>query len=218
MSDKLLTIVVSAFLLVHIHPLCAQESHGSVDIFTSKAIWNPPDDLPRKIADKCASSRSDSCIASKMRKAGASSDAVKVMELFKGESYLSKLREFGQVDLANVSTFSYNNDAELDDQEILVNGTPKIIYPANEIQGIDIRKDHLYPILVRKFPNVGLGTRYSFDVAHKLPNGAQSFVFDFLLMNGCRGCEVAGNAKISFAFDTSGRFIKTELLGLEKSK
>lgn len=222
MSDKLFFIIAAVFFLMQVTPLRANEPQQSVSPFSSKAVWDPSDDVVGKIENKCASSTSSSrqinCIVSEMRTAGASDDAIKVVKLFNGESYLIEFREFGQVDLATVRAFLYNSP-ELSHQEILVNGTPTIVDPLKVIfsktTGIDIRKDPLYPRLARKFPNADLSSLYDFQAIQELPKGRQRFIFSFNLLNGCRGCEIAGSAKIGFGFDAAGRFTGAKLLGLK---
>jgi len=216
--------MVTVFCLMMLTPLRAQETLKSTNIFSLKAIWNPPEELPQRIDDKCDSiapsrkgSRWVNCIASEMRASGASSDAIKVAERLNGESYQIEFREFGEVDLAAVSSFSYNSP-ELSHQEILVNGTPTIVDPSSEIRGIEIRKDPNFPSLAKKFPNAELSSLYDFQTVKQPPKGGQRFIFSFTMLNGCRGCDVAGSAEIGFDFDKAGRFTKAKLLGLKSSK
>lgn len=190
--------------------------------FSSKAVWNPPSELPLKIAsDYCPSMwpnedeiKRIKCITSKMADTGASPEAIRFVELSQGEEYLSEFRELGVVDLAALSMFSYNSP-ELEHLEILVNDQSSIFDLIEQSLNVDIRKHPLYTKLTRKFPEAKLSTIFSFEEAQKLPKNGQRFVFHYTLLNGCRACEPAGSARIAYDFDINGRFQGAELLELK---
>jgi len=190
--------------------------------FSPKAVWNPPSELPLKIAnDYCPSMwpnedeiKRIKCITSKMADTGASPEAIRFVELSQGEEYLSEFRELGAVDLAALSMFSYNSP-ELEHLEVLVNDQSTIFDLIEQSLNVDIRKHPLYPKLAKKYPKADLSTLFFFEEAQKLPKNGQRFVFHYTLLNGCRACGPAGSAKIAYDFDINGRFQGAELLELK---
>ena len=181
----------------------------------ANALWNPRDGTWEAISSKCSRGKSKlfvSCIALNMRQKGASQQAVEFTKSMKGEVYLSSFREMGKVDLAEITAPLLNDPIVT--TFILVNGSTNILDLWRKVEGIDITRDRNYANFVRRFPNVELWPMYGFDRMQKLSGGGQRFIFDFTLLNGCRGCEVAGSAKIAFDFDASGLFFRTSLIGL----
>lgn len=206
---SIVRVFMASLSLLPVHAAGQTESHS----FNRQAIFRPSGDVVQKIRD-CAPNVG--CTASVMDKAGASRQAVAFMRLIKGEGYMNSFRELGKVDLARY-TFSsptmYNDEGTL-----LINGSPLVIFAEDSkyFANIDIRKDPLYPSLVRKFPKIrdwyysGVG----FENMQRLPNGGQRFIFGSNLHNGCHGCEVAGLAHIAFDFDSDGNFLGTKLVQL----
>ena len=83
---------------------------------------------------------------------------------------------------------------------------------------IDIRRDPLYPALVRKFPRLELWGKAYFKAIQPLPGGGHRFVFSFVLLNGCHACEVGGYAHVAFDFNRAGEFLGTKSLRLSKTR
>jgi len=180
-----------------------------------KAVWNPPEGRWEAIFNKCSRGKQKlfvSCIALNMRQKGAPQQAVEFTKSMKGEVYLSSFREMGKVDLAEITAPLLNDPIVTN--FILVNGSTNILDLWSKVENIDISRDRDYAKFVRRFPNVELWPMQGFDKMQKLSGGGQRFIFDFMLLNGCRGCEVAGSAKIAFDFDVSGAFLRTSLIGL----
>jgi len=179
------------------------------------AVWNPPDGKWEAIFNKCSRGKSKlfvSCIALNMRQKGASQRAVEFTKSMKGEVYLSSFREMGKVDLGEITAPLLNDPIVT--SFILVNGSTNILDLWSKVEKIDITRDRNYTNFVRRFPNVELWPMHGFDKVQKLSGREQRFIFEFTLLNGCRGCEVAGSAKIAFDFDVSGTFLGTSLIGL----
>lgn len=179
------------------------------------AVWNPRDGQWEAIHKKCSRGKRKlfvSCIALSMRQKGASPQAVEFTKLMKGEVYLSSFSEMGKVDVAEITSPLLNDPIVTD--TILVNGFPQVIDLWDKVQNIDITRAQNYSALVRRFPNLELWPMKGFKTMQRLPQGGQRFIIEFTLMNGCRGCEVAGGAEIAFDFDDSGKFLRTSLIGL----
>jgi len=180
-----------------------------------QAVWKPLEGKWEAIQEKCNLGQgkiSVSCIASRMRKEGASPEAVEFTRLMKGEVYLSSFREMGKVDIAEVTRPLLNDPIVTD--SILVNGSQKIVELWGKAKNIDITRDRNYSALVRRFPNLELWPMHGFETMQRLPQGGQRFIFNFTLLNGCHACEPAGSAQIAFDFDESGRFLRTSLVRL----
>lgn len=211
-------------------------SKGAVDL-GPKSVWNLPDsnwELWRDIHQKCgggggfsawrssatklgirekrANMAFTNCVATRMRKAGASFEAITFAKQMNGGVYLGSFKEMGKVDIATTVAPMWN-DPNVEDS-ILINGAPKIIHLWERVENIDITRDRLYSVLKRKYPELMMWPMHSLVSMRKLPKGGQRFVFSFILLNGCRACDIAGYANIAFDFDPAGSFMRTALLRL----
>jgi hypothetical protein len=166
------------------------------------------------IKQRNAETKFTNCISAGMKKAGASPAAIAFTKYTGGEVYMYEFTEMGKVDLA-VITAPLINDPNVSDS-VLVNGTPRIFHPYENIGKIDISRDPLFPTIQRKYPDVEIWPMHGFEKMEALPSGGQRFIFDFLLLNGCRACEIAGSAFVAFDFNETGKFIGTKLIRLEE--
>jgi hypothetical protein len=201
-----------------------QANKPQLEAIGPQAVFKPtPREVEIGVNEKiqaCAAARGAepkfvACVVSIMQRAGASPAATAFTTMLKGEGYLDDFRKMGRVDLASVAYPTRANDNE---EFLLVNGIPRVVHvdhPENS-KHIDIKKDPLYPSLVRKFPNLELGSHADFEAMRRLPGGGQRFVFSLGLLNGCHACKVGSYAQIAFDFDTAGRFLGTRSLGLSK--
>lgn len=178
------------------------------------AVFNPPQVVWGRMQEECQGPNSVECVASIMKQAGASSQAISFARMLKGDGYMDSFREMGRVDLA---TAFFPFRANTNGGTYLVNGSPSLI-AVEDLDSwgkIDIRNDPLYAGIARKFPEVMLwGGEPGYESMQRLPTGGQRFIFSYVLLNGCHACDVAGYAHVSFNFDTTGRFIGTKLLRL----
>jgi hypothetical protein len=161
----------------------APESDGNIVKFGSRTVWNAPDGKWEEIHEKCSvgAGKIDlQCIASKMREAGASSEATAFTKQMKGEVYLSSFREMGKVDLAAM-TYPLLNDPNVT-TNIMVNGVPQMVDPWNWARNVDLRKDKNYNRIARRFPGVELWPMSEFETMQSLPQNGQRFILSFLLL------------------------------------
>lgn len=128
---------------------------------------------------------------------------------------MGSFREMGRVDLATTVAPLWN-DPNVEDF-ILVNGSPRVVYLWPNVDKIDITRDRLYPSLKRQFPDITMWPMHGFMDLRHLSDGGQRFVFSFVLLNGCRACDIAGSAEVAFDFTQSGRFLGASLLQLSPS-
>jgi hypothetical protein len=204
-----------------------------------KSVWRPQEwELWRSIHEKCGTGgglgawRSSAakvgirqtraevtfanCAAAGMSRQAGSAAAARFVRQMSGEVYMGSFREMGEVDLAT-SVAPMWNDPNVEDF-ILVNGIPRIVYLWKNVAAIDITRDPLYNSLRRRFPEITMWPMHGFDEMRLLADGGQRFVFNFLLLNGCRACEIAGSAEIAFDFNRAGKFLGTNLLQLKTSE
>lgn len=174
----------------------------------------------------------DECKAKVMRKFGASSEAVAFSRLFQFKGFMTSFVELGKVNIANVYFTGMINDNE---RILLVNGSPPImdvegcgtpsmlmvirqpLDPDNEtncLANIEIEKDPLYRSLVSKLadnPPEIWGGHAKFETMQYTRLGGQRIVIRFDLLS-CHACTLAGYAHVAYDFDSSGRFLGTNLL------
>ena len=179
-----------------------------------EAVWNPPEGKWETVNSECDDM---TCIASEMKRAGASSQAIAFTELMHKVNddtvYMNLFKEMGTVDVAEVTGPVLNDPAT--SYFILVNGIPRIIELLDKARNVDLKKDRHYQSFSKKFPKIMLwASHHDFEKMESLPQGGQRFIFKFLMLNGCHACEIAGWARIAFDFDQSGRLAATNLIGL----
>ncbi|MBF0552684.1 MAG: BON domain-containing protein [Deltaproteobacteria bacterium] len=163
------------------------------------------------------------CITSMMQQQGASAEAINFTKMMRKSQkndadavYMSQFRKMGRVDLAETVTPTWNSP--VGPGFILVNGSPEVVQLWDNVKDIDIKKDSLYPTIVSRFPKTELWTLNWFNGMQPLPSDGQRFVFSFILMNGCRACDIAGAAEFAFDFDGNGKFLGTRLVRLVDSE
>jgi concanavalin A-like lectin/glucanase superfamily protein len=169
----------------------------------------------RHTREKRGQSSVADCIASNMRKEGASPQAIEFTRQMNGEVYMGSFRKMGKVDMVTTVAPLWK-DPNVEDL-ILVNGTPSIIDPWDEIRDLDITTDPLYPSLKGRFPNIDMWPMHTFVSMQQSPQGGQRFILSFTMLNGCSACDLAGFANIAFDFDTTGTFSGKELLYLTEN-
>ncbi|MEK6406989.1 MAG: hypothetical protein AABN34_08510 [Acidobacteriota bacterium] len=109
---------------------CASQSHGQEParpaVIGPEAVWKKA--LPQRVSEKMLLCVRDDpqfdCIATVMRQAGASRQAIAVMRLLKGEGWMFSFKEMGRVDLAEAV---YPFRANTNEGVLLVDGTPQVI-------------------------------------------------------------------------------------------
>lgn len=228
--QKIIWVLMLFFIFNANESIWAQEIGGRpLKTIDSKAVFKPPSrDMEIEVIGKlhaCADANSGekaneskfiACVISVMQKAGASTQATAFTKMLKGEGYLDSFRAMGRVDLGNVFyPFRANENWEF----ILVNGKPQVINVGDpdNLKRIDIKKDPLYPSLIRQFTELELWGHAEFKTMKRLAEGGQRFIFSFVLLNGCHACEIGGYADIAFDFNSKGCFLGTNLIRLNKA-
>lgn len=183
-----------------------------------KAVWNPGDQVIRKIKNECADANNvTKCFAKKMKDEGASRKAMRFAKSLPTFGILRDLRETGKVDIAYVVyPFRANENYGV----LLVNGKPSPIdvddlslLPQDQIE-----TDLIYPDLKKKYHDITLwpGDRFSMDkpTAETPKGGGQWFAVEYRLTNGCRACKDVATARFGFDFNTKGKFLGAKFIRL----
>lgn len=230
--NKLVTFFISAMLVItlagimfelsFVRPCWASPQHGTPTgqgLIGPGAIFklSPKAEGSLKECEPKAPLEQKTCVLSVMRASGASPQAISFTKRMGGDTYMTGFRKLGNVDLAETTNFFYI-DTGLGDQTFLVNGMPAVFDPREHLRDMNIRTDPAYPAIVRKFPNAEIWSNGGFKTSQQLAGGGQRFTYQFPVLNGCHGCEVAGTAKIAFDFDRSGKYLGAKLLGLTEQK
>lgn len=124
--------------------------------------------------------------------------------------YMENFREMGKVDIAHICGIVTNSPDVC--SFVLVNGEPTVYYISTD--DIDLKEDSNYEMLHNRFPDIMLWGGGYFETMELSVENGQQFIFDFQLLNGCRACEDAGYARVSFDYDKDGRFKGKRILGL----
>jgi hypothetical protein len=181
--------------------------------FDARAVWNPPYDVWQQMREACQTEPPPvECVTGFMRQHGARAQAVEFSRQVDGSAYMIDFRRIGRLAVALVLCPFNNHPCG----ELIVNGSPPIVDPAEivfqeERAGrLDIRKDPLYPMLLRKYPHLML---WEGDARFQSARG-QRLIFSMRLLDGCFACGAPGEARIAIDFDVRDHFQGCKLLRL----
>lgn len=213
------------FALIILLSSCAgsasvQQRTGEEKNVGTEAVWHPAGSFRESVIERCSSPRVQDfgeCFVSVMKDSKASARAIDFTRRIGNTGYLRGFREAGVVDIAYVEyPFRANENYGC----FLVNGDPPVIDidDFDITNKIDLTKDKQYEEIVSGFPKVAIwpGDRWGADCIQPDPlKDKQRFVVAYRLLNGCHACELLGSAGVAFDFDRAGKFLGTELLGIE---
>lgn len=184
-------------------------------------VWSPPGDattLWRDIqAERCNLGRGEvdiTCVVTQMRQHGASPEAIAFTESMNGEVYLGEFQELGKVDLGTVVAPLFN-DPNIE-RSVLLNGSPQVMELDAALK-LDLAKHPDYAEIAQTFPEAKIWPMAGFESSQTTEEGGQEFFFSFILLNGCRACEVAGEAKVSFDVGHDGAFRGARIVSLSST-
>jgi hypothetical protein len=177
--------------------------------FGSEAVWNLDGNMSEYQNCFNNSSTSIDCVITLMQSTGASSQAVAFTRMLQGIAFMSSFKEFGIVDLAEITyPVRANNNVEY----VLLNGNPQIVYVEDGYK-VDITHDSNYPALQQKYPNIQIeGGENSFINMEQNSQEGQRFVFSLALVDGCHACQTDKSAYIAFEFEGTGQFEGMKLM------
>lgn len=177
------------------------------------AVWDNPADS--EFADcHMTADPPITCVVAVMQAADASAQAITFTRLLEGHAFMLSFTECGIVDVTQVIFLPRPSDII---QDVLINGTPRVVYAATDLGHVDITQDPLYPTLVQQYPNLTIWeSLHRFERMELSPDGGQRFIFRYDLVDGCHICRTGSSAFVAFDFDRTGQFLGTEFLYLEE--
>jgi hypothetical protein len=190
------------------------------------AVWRPSAEKIRSIMQKCGNARPpnlNACFLTEMGASGASPEAVtfsrQLNEDTKGQiGFLHAFREAGQVDIAYVEyVFRANENLAC----YLVNGTPPLIDVDDTkiLETNSLERNLRYAAIKARYPKVSIwpGDRNTtmYPIVRELSPGGKRFIVSYWLQNGCHACERIGSVQFALDFNTSGKFLGTQLQSVE---
>jgi hypothetical protein len=200
-------------------PTATAESGAMISIrFGPEQIWNiaegPNSRQSLDAIYQCAPKDIDwnDCIWQAMQQNGGSRDAFDFFKLAGG--FLQDLQGEGQVKLG---TIDYPWRANEIAQPILLGGDPPVVEVENPPLHGAVEHDPGFTILQSQHPNVLFwGSSPTLESASVQPDGSQSFIFRYRLLDGCHACPVLGYARVEYDFLPSGRLVPSppKLLGV----
>lgn len=205
--NKLIFFLFSFYLAT---VACAQDQSGGP--FDARALFQPGMSTMQAARETCAKGPGrefGNCFVQQMQAAGASPQAVAFMRAIHNDGFMRDFKEVGRVDIA----FAYFPFAANENQHaLLVNGNPDLIDVDDYavIPRKDFPQNADYAALLKRFPDISVfpgdraGTK--FITAETLPDGGQSFLVPYVLVNGCHACARVGKLELAFNFDAEGKF------------
>jgi predicted secreted protein len=192
--------------------LMAQRIMGKVpSTVTSGAVWSTPGEAfegkIRKEWFGCLEKPEGKteCIGKTMQKYGASDEAVEVNRHLEGLGYATSFKKMGIIDLLTV-VYPGSNYGTL---HFFVNGQPPFLSVEDSARTVaqDIKKDPLYPLLLKEYPSLGLWTDNGMLLEQtRIVEGATDIDFLFPLRDGCHACRIGGYGRVVFRFSQAGLF------------
>ena len=153
------------------------------------------------------------CLIATMQTLGAGPQAVEFSRLLYGDAFMTSFQEYGAVDLAEVIFHPRPNDIL---RYVMLNGTPRVVYAADDLGYLDLTHDPAYPALVKKYPKLTIWeSLHLFERMDRLGQDGQRFIFRYELVDGCHNCRMGSTALVAFDF-RAGQFIGTKLLSLQE--
>lgn len=184
---------------------------ASSSLYSSSSVWKVNDQQAFTALMSCDTTAS-ACVAKKMKQLGASAGALKFSAALKNEGYLAQFQEKGKVDLGAVI---YPFRANTNTSYVLLNGQPSLV--STEITKlVGLEKDSSFKQLKKKYKNLEFwGTNAQFIKLNQTKVGT-SYVFNYLLKDGCRACAAPASAQVEFHFNKQGKFLGSQFVKIVK--
>ena len=222
MRRKLTILILLLVMIFAARNNYARNSSGrdSTSIFGPASVWAPSGSTLQAIQRDCGLvSENDlgNCFTTEMQKYGASGAAVKFSLFLDGVGYMVKYRGQGELGIA-YAYFPFSDRFKYGCY--LVNGSPVLIDvdDTTYIPMKEIESNKIYSEIKKHYQHVSIwpGERSSYDTpefqAEK--DGGQKFIVNYRLRNGCDQCMLLGYLKLAFDFDSTGKFVSTELVSV----
>lgn len=180
---------------------------ANTSVYSKSSVWKVNDQQAFTALMSCDTAAS-ACVAKKMQQLGASAEALSFSAAINYEGYLANFQEKGTVDLGSVI---YPFRANTNTAYVLLNAQPKMIN--TEIATVaGLEQDASFKQLKKKYKNLEFwGTNAAFVKVNKLSSGI-SYVFNYLLKDGCRACATPASVQVVFRFNRQGKFLGTRFV------
>lgn len=219
---KILLIILSFLAVVYSSNSAAANlaSQDSSTVIGSAAVWSPGGSTLQAIQRDCGLVNANdlgNCFTSEMRKYGASDAAVKFSNMLDGVGYMVKYRQTGKLGVA-YAYFPFTDQFKYGC--FIVNGKPGLIDidDTTYISSKELNSDKTYSEIKKHYPRVsvwpGERTNYDSPEFQKGKNGSQKLIVSYRLRNGCDQCMLLGYLKLAFRFDSTGKFLSTQIAGV----
>ena len=210
-------LCLSLFAMCIPSQISAQNKVAEKKTIGAEAIWKPTDNIIQNIGKSCENG--GDCFISKMIEAGASPSSVEFTKTLINKDlpfcFMKSFQEMGHVDLVMVDCPFMANTMGF---TLLVNGNPSIFLPGNSkyLDKIDLTKNPMYSTIIKKYPHAEIWLDGKLDRTITSADGGQRFIWKHKILNGCRACEVAGTATVSYDFDKNGKYKGVQLMKLSE--
>ncbi len=182
-----------------------------------ESVWKDGPKLLPDIVKACDSaSEFPACFARQLTEK-APPAALAFARSMKYEAWMRDFRAAGRVSVAKLV---YQFRANENNGWLFVNGSPALFDP-DDFKRLEsaTHGDPEWARLTARYPKAMLfpgdrsGAVGPLAILHS--DGAQEFIADYFVMDGCHACAVLGNAYFSFEFNAKGKFTAARFLGFE---
>lgn len=187
---------------------------------SAQAVWQPDATTLKNARAACAGTayaELGSCFAQQMQRAGASPQAVAFLHEMNNDAYLAKFQDTGRVSIAWAM---YPFRANANTACLLVNGTPRLV-DVDELSQLPqnrLKSDAGWIALVAKYSRAALWpadrSGMTGVTAEPTQGGAQRFLVDYLVLDGCHACARLARVHYAFDFDNTGRLLGARFVDL----
>lgn len=184
---------------------------ASNNFYSASSVWKVNEQQAFSAFMSCDTAAA-TCVAKKMQKLGASPDALKFSAALKYQGYLASFQEKGTVDLGTVI---YPFRANTNSAYMLLNAQPnRVNTELNNLVGLE--KDASFKQLKKTYKNLEFwGTNAKFVKLAKTKSGS-NYIFNYLLKDGCRACDVPASAQVEFRFNSQGKYLGAQFVKIVK--
>ena len=196
-----------------------QASDDTDEDISSAAVWNPTEQEIKQAEQDCQGLSGDDytvCFTDNMDELGASPEAVDFTQEYADEhpGAIAILRSFHPVDEVDLGQVFFPLSKGQGQNWVLLNGLPEIISLNDPklLSQSDLKQNADYVKLGAAHPGLEISFHAEKPLTKKTPDGGQTFLVSYPLVEACTNCKPAGEARYSFDFDAAGEFQGAKLV------